>query len=244
MARSVLFALLLAVASIAPVARAVGGSLTVVELFTSQGCSSCPPADALVGDLAQRDDVLVLSQHVDYWDYLGWKDPFARPDAAQRQRAYARRLGPGYVYTPQVVIDGTTQVSGSDRAALIARLDQDKATAPLSVEIRRAGDDQVTIVVGGGTTGEEATIWLVLFDRDHATRVSRGENRGRTVRNHNVVRQFTEIGVWSGELLTVTATMPAGDDAGDGCAVIVQAQQVGRILGAARLDPIGEGGSR
>src|SRR5512144_1000431 len=94
-------------------------SLTVVELFTSQGCSSCPPADALIGELAQREDVLALSEHVDYWDYLGWKDPFASPAHTARQRNYAKALGLKYLYTPQVVVQGQVQVSGSEREAVL-----------------------------------------------------------------------------------------------------------------------------
>jgi hypothetical protein len=222
--------------ALAPGPSAAGEPLTVVELFTSQGCSSCPPADALVGELAERDDVLALSEHVDYWDYLGWRDPFALPATTRRQRDYARRLGLGYVYTPQMVIQGFSQVTGSDRAAVLNHLDKPAPGSPLAVKIDRGGDGRILITVGGAPAGEDAVVWLVLFDKEHLTRVSRGENRGREVRNYNVVRSFTRIGSWNGEATTMTAIMPEAEGIGDGCAVIVQAQNTGRILGAARLE--------
>ena len=236
MIRSAVRALLVAAVVLAPDPSAAGDPLTVVELFTSQGCSSCPPADALIGELAERADVLALSEHVDYWDYLGWRDPFAIAATTRRQRGYARRLGLGYVYTPQMVIQGASQVTGSNREAVLNRLDEPQPANPLTVEISRDGDNRILISVGGAPAGEDAGVWLVLFDKEHSTRVSRGENRGREVRNYNVVRSFTRIGSWNGEAVTLTAIMPETEGLGDACAVIVQAQNTGRILGAARLD--------
>jgi hypothetical protein len=236
MIRSAVCALLIAAVALVPVRSAAGDPLTVVELFTSQGCSSCPPADALVGELVEREGVLVLSEHVDYWDYLGWRDPFAIPATTQRQRDYARRLGVGYVYTPQMVIQGASQVTGSNREAVFNRLEEPEPWSPLAVDIDRTGDGRIVITVGGAPAGEDAAVWLVLFDKEHTTRVTRGENRGREVRNFNVVRSFTRIGSWNGEATTMTAIMPETEGIGDGCAVIVQAQNTGRILGAARLD--------
>ena len=236
MIRSAVCALLVAAVALVPDRSAAGQPLTVVELFTSQGCSSCPPADALAGELAQREGVLVLSEHVDYWDYLGWRDPFAIPATTQRQRDYARRLGLGYVYTPQMVIQGATQVTGSNREAVLNRLEEPEPGSSLAVKIDRGGDGRILITVGGAPAGEDAVVWLVLFDKEHMTRVSRGENRGREVRNYNVVRSFTRIGSWDGEATTMTAIMPEAEGIGDGCAVIVQAQNTGRILGAARLE--------
>jgi hypothetical protein len=239
MIRSAVCALLVAAVALVPDRSAAGQPLTVVELFTSQGCSSCPPADALVGELAKRDDVLVLSEHVGYWDYLGWRDPFAIPATTQRQRDYARRLGLGYVYTPQMVIQGATQVTGSNRNEVLNRLEEPEPGSPLAVKIDRAGDGRILVSVGGAPVGEDAAVWLVLFDKEHMTRVSRGENRGREIRNYNVVRSFTRIGSWDGEATTMTAIMPEAEGIGDGCAVIVQAQNTGRILGAARLESNG-----
>jgi hypothetical protein len=239
MIRSTVCTLLVATVALASGPSAAGEPLTVVELFTSQGCSSCPPADALVGELAERDDVLALSEHVDYWDYLGWRDPFALPATTRRQRDYARRLGLGYVYTPQMVIQGDSQVTGSDRAAVLNHLDKPAPGNPLAVDIRRAGEGRIVITVGEAPTSEEAAVWLVLFDKEHTTRVNRGENRGREVRNYNVVRSLTRVGSWNGEAATITASMPETGGVGDGCAVIVQAQNTGRILGAARLESSG-----
>jgi len=239
MIRSAVCVLLVAAVALVPDRSAAGEPLTVVELFTSQGCSSCPPADAFVGELADREGVLVLSEHVDYWDYLGWRDPFAIPATTQRQRDYARWLGLGYVYTPQMVIQGASQVTGSNREAVLNLLEEPETGNPLAVDIGRVGDGRIVITVAGAPAGEDAAVWLVLFDKEHATPVSRGENRGREVRNYNVVRSFTRIGSWNGEATTITAIMPEAEGIGDGCAVIVQAQDTGRILGAARLDSNG-----
>ena len=106
------------------------GALNVVELFTSQGCSSCPPADALLADLADRDDVLALSFHVDYWDYIGWKDPFASPQYTQRQRVYSQVFGKRYVYTPQMVVNGSFEMTGSDRAGVLKRIRRRRRRRP------------------------------------------------------------------------------------------------------------------
>ena len=156
MIRSAVCALLIAAVALVPVRSAAGDPLTVVELFTSQGCSSCPPADALVGVLVEREGVLVLSEHVDYWDYLGWRDPFAIPATTQRQRDYARRLGVGYVYTPQMVIQGASQVTGSNREAVFNRLEEPEPWSPLAVDIDRTGDGRIVITVGGAPAGEDA----------------------------------------------------------------------------------------
>ncbi len=213
--------------------------LTVVELFTSQGCSSCPPADAFLGELAGRDDVLALSFHVDYWDYIGWKDPFASADYTRRQRDYSRKLGLRYVYTPQMVIQGAAHVTGSDRSAVLDRIERNRALARISVALRQGGDGAVRLSIAdapGKGAAEEATVWLVVFDREHLTPVRRGENRGRKLRNYNVVRQLSRIATWRGKALDMAVTVPdmvPGD--GQACAVLVQSKETGRILGAAAL---------
>jgi hypothetical protein len=161
-----------------PAARA--GELTVVELFTSQGCSSCPPADALLTELAHKDGVLALSLHVDYWDYIGWKDPFASAAATQRQRDYARPFGLGYVYTPQMVIQGRRQMTGSDRRGVLEGIARETALPRLKVEI--AGDaGSATAVLPAHDGAEASVLWAVAFDYAHATRIERGENGGRTL---------------------------------------------------------------
>lgn len=219
-------------------AQAEQHRLTVVELFTSQGCSSCPPADAFLGDLSARRDVLTLSFHVDYWDYIGWKDPFASPRHTQRQRDYARQFDLRYVYTPQMVIQGADQAVGSDRGAVLEKVASPRNKGRVKVSIRpdrKKGD--VLIGIGGGVIDGEADVVLVIYDKQHVTSVKRGENSGRTITNSNVVRSMRTIATWTGEAMTIPATL--GDlaaDGGDACAVLLQSKKTRRILGAARMD--------
>lgn len=226
-----------AIALVAVPSAAGEPPLTVVELFTSQGCSSCPPADALIGELAERDDILALSLHVDYWDYLGWKDTLAQPVNTERQRAYARDLGLRYVYTPQVVVQGVYQVTGSHRREVLEQIARARSDNAVSVTIARNDDGGMAVSIGAAAGKEKAAVWLALFDREHVTPVGAGENRGRESRTFNVVRSFTRVGSWNGEAVSISLPAPlsAAGGEGDGCAVIVQAQDGGRILGAARL---------
>ncbi|HEX7967230.1 MAG TPA: DUF1223 domain-containing protein [Stellaceae bacterium] len=238
MPRALLVLALLAAAALAPSARAADAPPVVVELFTSQGCSSCPPADAYLGELARRPDVLALAFHVDYWNYIGWKDPFASKLATQRQRDYAQRLGLRYIYTPQMVINGTSEGAGSERdiiAPLIAAAAKDKAPHPAAA-LTRAADGQITLHIDAGPAPGPATLWLVGFDREHATPVLRGENEGRTLREYQVVRSFQEIGSWSGAALDLPIARDAASGDG-GVAVLVQLNGTGRILGVAMLKP-------
>ncbi|GJD40959.1 thioredoxin family protein [Methylobacterium bullatum] len=202
----------------------------VVELFTSQGCSSCPPAEALLGELAGRDDLLALGFHVTYWDDLGWKDTASFEGATERQATYAGLLGEGN-FTPQLVIDGRRSVVGSRRTEATSAVAAARAEMGAETEIaivRRNGRFAVTVGAGKGS----AKVFLVGFDRSLRTPVARGENSGRTLVQANVVRSLRTLGTWSGEPLEFSEALPAGQDA----AVIVQ-QSDGRILGAARLVP-------
>ena len=235
--------ILLVLAMIAPLlgtgpVGAADKPLTVVELFTSQGCSSCPPADAFLGELARRDDLVALSEHVDYWDYIGWKDPFASPANTKRQHEYARLLGLRYVYTPQMVIQGADHATGSDRARVLEKIAAAAALPRVPVSARYA-DDRILVSVPGaeGTAGGEmAAVWMAVFDRQHETPVKRGENGGRTLKNFNVVRSMVRLGTWSGQALEIPAAMPEGNGRHpDGCAVIVQSLKTGRIIGAAKI---------
>lgn len=205
----------------------------VVELFTSQGCSSCPPADVLLGELARRDDVLALSFHVDYWDRLGWKDPFSSPMATARQRAYAQKLGLRTVYTPQAVVDGTAEMVGSDRRAVARAIAAARAQQTVDVKlVRDAGDLVVRVgpVEGMGRT----SVQLVAYAPGQTTRVTAGENGGRSLANANIVRSVEMLGV---------AGPAAGEwrvpaEAGPGFAVLVQGAD-GKVLGAAAIKPGG-----
>lgn len=218
--------LLAAAAFAAPVAAQPGTAPVVVELFTSEGCSSCPPADAVLTDLAQHQpDVLALAFHVTYWDYLGWKDPFSLADATARQRAYAAAMRSDTVYTPQMVVDGRTEFVGSDKAAALASI-RGAAAKPVALRIARDSSG-FSIAVGEGSG--RGRLLLVGYDASHRTPVGRGENGGRTLLETNIVRSLTPIGDWSGSPLTLRADAPAGEQV----AVLLQ-QESGQIIGAAR----------
>ena len=213
---------------------------TVVELYTSQGCSSCPPADAFLGELAGREDILALSFHVDYWDYIGWKDPYASPAHTDRQRRYSRRFGRRYVYTPQMVIQGMAEEIGSDRRKVLKRIGEAAEAVRVPVRLGHgAKRDTITISIPRAATNDYAydvTVWLVIYDRSHETAVKRGENRGRTIRNSNVVRGLRRVARWRGEALETKASLAEFAEAnGDVCAVLLQSRRTGRIVGAARL---------
>ncbi len=212
-------------------------SPVVIELFTSQGCSSCPPADRLLEELSARDDILALGYHVDYWDYIGWSDPFASPDSTQRQRAYGRAFDLRSVFTPQMVIDGEASVVGS-RSRDVHRAVEDAADSReqrVAVTVVQPAPDRLVVTVGAAHyDGEPADIVLVRYDDAHVTEIRRGENRGKTLTDVNVVRQFDVIGQWRGEPMTISANLPLSDIPG-GCAVLVQKRGHGAILGAARI---------
>ena len=220
-----------------PVARATDAPPVVVELFTSQGCSSCPPADAYLGELAQRSDVLALAFHVDYWNYIGWTDPFASKFATQRQHAYAGHLNMRYVYTPQMVVNGTTEGVGSERTtvARLIKAAEDERMPHQRVTLARNGDGTLAVHVDAGTAAEPATLWLVGFDGEHSTRVLRGENEGQTLKDYQVVRSLSSLGTWQGAALDLT--VPADKVGGDGGVAVLlqQGNGAGRIIGAAQL---------
>ena len=238
MTRAFLAASLLAgVASSAAPVRAAAAAPVVVELFTSQGCSSCPPADKFLGELAQRSDVLALAFHVDYWNYIGWTDPFASKLATQRQRDYSQRLALRYVYTPQMVVNGVAEGVGAEPETIdpLITAAADDASRAITM-LGRAANGRLTVHIDAGTPPEPASIWLVGFDREHTTRVLHGENEGRTLKDYQVVRSFQEIGTWNGAALDLDVAGNAVS--GDGSvAVLVQLRGTGRIIGAATLKP-------
>ena len=204
----------------------------VVELFTSEGCSSCPPADALLGELAQRPDIVALAFHVDYWDYIGWKDPYASAANTQRQHDYAAALGLHMVYTPQMVVDGRTDVGRFGARRRRGRDRQGRRGPKLAIAIEKdAGGYRVAIPAAAPPAGGPATVWLALFDSERETRVKRGENGGRTLKEYNIVREWRRIATWDGSALSLPLAM-TGKPAQDGCAIIVQSGPVGPILGA------------
>lgn len=202
----------------------------VVELFTSQGCSSCPPADKLLGELAMRSDVIALGLHITYWDNTAWRDPFSRKEATERQTAYDRHLTSGQVYTPQMVIDGTADVIGSDRAAVLAAIAAAKPTAVAPVGFAA---DRRSVTIGIGSSPTSGTVILARYVLSRTTRVGGGENANRTATDFNGVEQFETLGTWDGKAVSL-AIEPPGE--GEGIAVLVQAPD-GTVLGAAKLSP-------
>ena len=217
------------IAGLSPVASLAAERPVVVELFTSQGCSSCPPADAYLRELTKdRRDVLALAFHVTYWDRLGWKDPFSLPAATRRQDVYGRRFGDGS-YTPEIVVDGAASMVGSDRRDVGSAIENAKRNGrtAAAVSVSKSGE-QVSIQVGAGNGSGK--ILLIGFDREHTTAVGRGENSGRTLTEANVVRSIRSVGQWSGAALRVNEPFPEGQDV----AVVLEGPD-GQIIGAARL---------
>jgi hypothetical protein len=197
----------------------------VVELFTSEGCSSCPPADALLAELANRPDVLALSFHIDYWDGLGWKDPFSSREATHRQQRYETLFDLATVYTPQIVVDGRWQAVGSDRGEVQRALDlaqRDRVDVPVMLALDR-GQAHVKLSDVGDPVS--ASVLLIGFDRRHVDKVRGGENGGRTLAHVDVVRGVDEIG--SAKEIATPIRWQC-----DRVAAIVQAKD-GRILGVA-----------
>ncbi|WP_246752850.1 thioredoxin family protein [Sinorhizobium sp. BG8] len=212
----------------------------VVELFTSQGCSSCPPADKALGELAKQGDVVALAYHVDYWNYLGWPDTLASRDNTDRQYAYARMFGRSGVYTPQVVLNGREHMNGSNLDAIRRRIGELQTESKgLSVPVKaEINGDEIRIRVGAGKG--KANIVVAYFDRQRAVKIETGENKGRTVQYWNAVTDLQTIGMWEGSeanLILPAAMLAKAQNSG--CAILLQrmrsADTPGAILGAAVL---------
>lgn len=203
----------------------------VVELFTSQGCSSCPPADAILRELAPRSEILALSFHVTYWNSLGWADPYALEAATARQRQYQRVLNTDTIYTPQMVVQGSDEFVGSDRQAVghaIMRAAAAMSRAPGPQTVITKTGDMLSVNIGPGIG--RASVLLVGFDRQHRTAIARGENAGRDLVEANIVRSLRKIGDWDGTKLSLTSLVPLGERA----SILLQAPD-GKILGAGIL---------
>ena len=210
----------------------------VVELFTSQGCSSCPAADAFMEKLAAMPDVISLSYNVDYWDYLGWRDTLASPANSQRQYDYAKARGDMDVYTPQMICDGKSHFVGSNEAVILAEIDRDRAAraqnwVPMAIE--RRGDEFVVTAEAAESGGRSGTVWLMSVMPRVRVEVERGENAGQTLTYYNVVRNITPGGMWHGEKLSLN--LPVNGvfkDCCTACVALLQVGSVGPIIGAAR----------
>lgn len=224
-------------ATLAVGAQAGGNDKHLVELFTSHGCSSCPPADRLLGELiGSRDDIVALEFHVDYWDDLvyglagSWKDPFSDPRYTQRQVRYEARglAGNNGVYTPQAVVDGRTAVVGADERALVALLAGDPPNAT-AVRVKQHGAG-LRVAVSGNPAGP-AEVWLYRFDVRAVTQIEAGENKGMTLTNHHIVRTMRRLGVWREPGQEYVVEDLALTD-GQSCAVVVQRPDQGPVLAA------------
>ncbi len=212
----------------------------LLELFTSQGCSSCPPADKLLGEFAKDPTIVALSLPIDIWDYLGWKDTLALPGHAARQRAYAQMRGDWQVYTPQMIVNGSKHVLGSDRAAIervIALTDRNPAVMSVPVLLSAAGGRLAVTVKSVSDEHVGGEVWLCPFRTAVAVAIGRGENRGRTVTYHNVVRAWRKLGDFAGTDSTWSVPLSEIETGEvDGAAVMVQEgtrAKPGIILGAA-----------
>ena len=213
-----------------------------IELFTSQGCSSCPPADKLIGELARDPSLVTMSLAIDYWDYLGWKDTLALKGHGKRQQAYARMRGDREVYTPQVVINGVVHVSGSDKAAIERAIEQtqrDAGAMHVPVTMTIVGDKltvEVLAAAAAADAREPAEVWLCPIIKKIPVAIERGENKGHTITYSNVVRKWVKLGEWTGKAETYNLSIKDFQNGEiDSVAVMVQSGGVnspGLMLGA------------
>lgn len=221
------------------VGSALADPRTVVELFTSQGCSSCPPADKIIGELANDPSVIALTMPIDYWDYLGWKDTLADPRFTARQKAYSHMRGDREVYTPQAVVNGAVHVLGSDReeietAASRTQTNANVMSVPISL---KQVDKQLSVSIEASNThAEHGEIWVCALSKSIPIRIGRGENRGREVTYHNVVRNWLKVGDWNGKAATWTVPIENLNSQGvDGAVAYIQEgsrEKPGAMLGA------------
>lgn len=213
--------------------------LGVVELFTSQGCNSCPPADAFFSKLVEKGDVIALAYHVDYWDYLGWRDTMARPENTERQYAYMKALGSRAVYTPQVIVNGRSHVNGTNAAGIeddLAEKAQQGEGMLVGIDVAEREDSIVIRVDATSQPAAEANLVLVFYDGPSSIAISRGENSGRTATFVNAVSDFRTAGMWHGK--STEFELPKSEFAEKGgCIALLQSSTEaggpGPILGAA-----------
>jgi len=233
--RSLAYVAVVACASAAMLSFAHAQTRAVIELFTSQGCSSCPAADRLLGELANDPSLVSMSLPIDYWDYLGWKDTLADPRHTARQRAYSKVRADREVYTPQIVVNGSYHVLGSDRAAIervIAKSRQNTSALALPVTLSVA---RGRLTATFASDGRAAEVWVVGLAKAITVGIGRGENKGKTVTYHNVARNWHKLDTTDGKTWSVPLQEIDGDSV-DRAAVIVQggtSERPGLILGAA-----------
>lgn len=210
-------------------------SPVLVELFTSQGCSSCPPADRLAGVLATQADVTVISFNVDYWDYLGWRDTLANPANTKRQMDYAHARGDNDVYTPQMVINGVSHVVGSNRGSVENAISNARrSVAPLALRMTTSGSD-IKIELPDGEAAE-ATLWVMAISSTVDVKIERGENLGKTITYHNVVRQLSNVAKWNGTSSSIMVPRKKLLSANSqSCIAVLQKGLVGPVIGIGKF---------
>jgi hypothetical protein len=211
----------------------------VIELFTSQGCNSCPPADAFLAELVERDDVIPLSLHVDYWNYLGWTDTFAQAAHTERQQRYSVARGDRQVYTPQIVVAGMWHVIGSDRNSVNEMINAAKTLPSVELTVVWANGG-LQLEVGDAVAGapNRGTLWMIMFNEAETVTIGRGENAGRTITYHNIVVEMHRLAMWRGESMAIELPIAELSEVGaDGCVVVLQQDlpggNPGQIIGAA-----------
>lgn len=227
---------ILLAAMILPISAAADSAdnVVMIELFTSQGCSSCPPADEHLAELADRKDVLALALHVDYWDYLGWQDTFAQAEHTLRQADYRDKMGNRVLFTPQMIVDGTASVPAIRREVVEDAI-RTAAKSPHEAGIaihREAG--MLAAEITGGDARRPSTIWVASYDQEATVDIPRGENAGRTIVYRNIVEKLMKVGPWRGD---GPARFPLPQPApGEGIAVWLQDDDSGRILAASYVE--------
>lgn len=215
-------------------AQGVAAQAVVVELYTSQGCSSCPPADAVLAKLADQPGVIPLALHVDYWDYLGWQDKFANPRFTERQKAYAHAAGDKMIYTPQVIVGGSERVSGSNAGAIAAAIAKKAAQAmPVIISAQREGNQIVINLQADPPLAGGAVVQLVRYRDAASVSIKRGENAGRDITYRNIVTSWERLSDWPGQAPLALSAKAAGND---GAVVIVQRAGMAGILAAAVVE--------
>lgn len=210
-----------------------GHPAVVVELYTSQGCSSCPPADEVLSQLVGRKGVIPLALHVDYWDYIGWTDKFGSAANTARQKAYAQAIGSRTIYTPQLIIEGDDRVEGPRPLDVAELIQEHRAeTTPVALTVSREGDTVKIAATSSQSFGKEVMVQLVRYLPEQTVTIPRGENAGRTITYHNIVTAWQTIGTWNGAAPMAMQATAAGPQP---VVVIVQEPGPGEILAAAAL---------
>lgn len=206
----------------------------LLELFTSQGCSACPPADKLLASLAGREDLLVLSFHVSYWDHMGWADPFAIPASTRRQRGYARTMRSRSIYTPQMVVQGFAAAVGSDEAKIDALVREAAPTVALEIAREMGSVERISVTIPEiAVASGPMELWAVVFASADGRFVPQGENAGHMLQHANVVRHAGIVAVVERTPALVQFDRP--DMPADGVALILQGRNLGPVVGTGRV---------